>query len=125
MRFLADMGVDIRVVRWLRDGGHDAVHLRDEGLHRLPNGEIFQKAISEGRILLTFDLDFGEIAAASKGCPIQVIVFRLRNTRASHVIERLATVLAQSTVALARGAVLSVEESRHRIRYLPIGSTEP
>ena len=125
MRFLADMGVDIRVVRWLRDGGHDAVHLRDEGLHRLPNGEIFQKAISEGRIFLTLDLDFGEMAAASKGCPIQVIVFRLRNTRASHVIERLATVLAQSTVALVRGAVMSVEESRHRIRYLPIGATEP
>lgn len=124
MRFLADMGVDIRVVRWLRDDGHDAVHLRDEGLHRLPNGKIFEKAISEGRILLTFDLDFGEIAAASKGRPVQVIVFRLRNTRALHVIDRLATVLAQSTVILARGAVISVEESRHRIRYLPIGSLD-
>jgi len=43
MRFLADMGVDIRVVRWLREKGHDATHLRDEGLHRMPNGEIFNK----------------------------------------------------------------------------------
>ena len=124
MRFLADMGVDIRVVRWLRENGHDAVHLRDQGLHRLPNGEIFEKAISEGRIVLTFDLDFGEIAAASKGRPVQVIVLRLRNTRAPHVIDRLATVLAESAAALARGVVISVEESRHRIRYLPIGSRE-
>jgi predicted nuclease of predicted toxin-antitoxin system len=123
MRFLADMGVDIRVVRWLRDGGHDAVHLRDEGLHRLPNGDIFGKAISEGRIILTFDLDFGEIAAASKERPAQVIVFRLRNTRAAHVINRLAAVLAESIAVLGRGVVISVEESRHRIRYLPIGST--
>ena len=34
MRFLADMGVDIRVVQWLRQIGHDAKHLREEGLHR-------------------------------------------------------------------------------------------
>ena len=27
--------------------GHDATHLHDEGLHRMPNGEIFQKAITE------------------------------------------------------------------------------
>lgn len=44
MRFLADMGVSQQVVEWLRTKGHDAVHLRDEGLQRLPNGEIFQKA---------------------------------------------------------------------------------
>jgi len=36
-RFLADMGVSPMVVEWLRSNGHDAVHLRDERLHRLPN----------------------------------------------------------------------------------------
>jgi predicted nuclease of predicted toxin-antitoxin system len=41
MRFLADMGVSQQVIEWLRTTGHDAVHLRDEGLQRLPNGEIF------------------------------------------------------------------------------------
>ena len=51
MRFLADMGVSMRVVEWLRSSGHDAIHLRDEGLQRLPNGEIFQKAIRERRML--------------------------------------------------------------------------
>jgi predicted nuclease of predicted toxin-antitoxin system len=53
------MGVSMGVVRWLREHGHDAVHLRDEGLRRLPNGQIFNKAIDEDRIVLTFDLDFG------------------------------------------------------------------
>ena len=38
-----------------------------------------------------------------------------------HVIERLETVLAGSSDALARGAVVIVEEGRQRIRYLPIG----
>jgi len=31
MRFLADMGVSLRLVQWLREQGHDVVHLRDEG----------------------------------------------------------------------------------------------
>jgi len=35
MRFLGDMGVSRRVIEWLRAAGHDAVHLRDEGLKRL------------------------------------------------------------------------------------------
>ncbi|MGO8900950.1 MAG: DUF5615 family PIN-like protein [Isosphaeraceae bacterium] len=41
MRFLGDMGVSRRVIEWLRAAGHDAVHLRDEGLKRLSNGDIF------------------------------------------------------------------------------------
>ncbi|MBI5428445.1 MAG: DUF5615 family PIN-like protein [Nitrospinae bacterium] len=50
MRFLADMGVAQRVVEWLCSEGHDAVHLREEGLQRLPNGAIFEKAAREERI---------------------------------------------------------------------------
>ena len=123
MRFLADMGVDIRVVRWLRENGHDAKHLRDEGLHRIPNGEIFVKAIFENRVILTFDLDFGEIVALSQGQKASVILFRLHNTRTPHLIKRLATVLADAAEALEQGGVVVVEESRHRIRYLPLGTT--
>lgn len=120
LRFLADMGVDIRVVQWLRQKGHDAKHLRDEGLHRIPNGEIFVKSISENRIIITFDLDFGEIVAFSKGRKVSVILFRLHNTRTPHLINRLATVLEDTTEALEEGAVVVVEESRHRVRYLPL-----
>ncbi|MBI2508752.1 MAG: DUF5615 family PIN-like protein [Betaproteobacteria bacterium] len=47
MRFLVDMCVDVRVAEWLRSQGHDAVHLRDQGLQRLADGEIFRKAASE------------------------------------------------------------------------------
>ena len=122
MRFLADMGVSMRVVESLRSSGHDAIHLRDEGLQRLPNGEIFQKAIREERIVLTFDLGFGEIVAASAGRSVSVVLFRLRNTRAEFVIQRLKIMLEQSTEELAQGAVVLVEDGRHRVRRLPIGA---
>jgi predicted nuclease of predicted toxin-antitoxin system len=121
MRFLADMGVSIRVVEWLRNNGHDTKHLREEGLHRMPNGEIFAKAIHENRIIITFDLDFGEIVALSKGKKASVVLFRLHNTRTYHLIRRLSAVLKDTANALEEGAVVVVEESRHRVRYLPLG----
>ncbi|MCG6550813.1 MAG: DUF5615 family PIN-like protein [Candidatus Magnetominusculus sp. LBB02] len=119
MRFLADMGVSWRVVAWLREKGHDALHLRDEGLQRLPNGKIFEKASSEKRIVLTFDLDFGEIMALSNNRPMTVIIFRLHNTRSAHVIDRLNRVLEDSGDAIVHGAIIVVEELRHRVRRLP------
>jgi predicted nuclease of predicted toxin-antitoxin system len=119
MRFLADMGVAQRIVEGLRAQGHDVVHLRDEGLQRLPNGEIFEKAISEGRIVLTFDLDFGEIVALAGGRRTGVVLFRLHNTRTPHVIDRLRRVLSDSGQALEQGAIVVVEESRHRTRRWP------
>lgn len=120
MKFLADMGIAQRIVQWLRENGHDAVHLRDERLHRLPDDAIFEKAFREQRIILTFDLDFGEILACSGDKHISVILFRLLNTRTPHVIDRLKKVLEDTADALQEGAIVVVEESRHRIRRLPI-----
>jgi predicted nuclease of predicted toxin-antitoxin system len=118
MRFLADMGVAQRIVEWLRSEGHDTIHLREQGLQRLPNGEIFTKAAQEGRIILTFDLDFGELVALSGRDRVSIILFRLHNTRTPHVIDRLRKVLQDSGPALERGAIVVVEESRHRTRRL-------
>jgi predicted nuclease of predicted toxin-antitoxin system len=78
MRFLADMGVAIRVVEWLRDEGYDARHLREEELQRLPDDQIFRKAVAENRVVLTFDLDFGEIVASSGRQKVSVVLFPAR-----------------------------------------------
>jgi predicted nuclease of predicted toxin-antitoxin system len=66
MRFLADMGISMVTVNWLRELGHDAKHLTDEKLFRLSDDLILEKAKSEGRILLTCDLDFGYLLSVTK-----------------------------------------------------------
>jgi predicted nuclease of predicted toxin-antitoxin system len=84
-------------------------------------GEIFAKALSEQRCVITFDLDFGEIAAATGGRVGQVLVMRLRDTRWSHVVERLRAVLADLPGPFEEAMIVTVEESRYRIHRLPIG----
>jgi predicted nuclease of predicted toxin-antitoxin system len=121
MRFLADMGISQVVVAWLQAQGHEATHLRDEGLHRLENGEIVTKAFRESRVILTWDLDFTEILALSGRHQVSAVIFRLVNTRSAHVIERFARVLQESAQDLEDGAIISVEEARHRVRLLPLG----
>jgi predicted nuclease of predicted toxin-antitoxin system len=119
------MGVSFRVVEWLRSAGHDAVHLREQHLQRLPDPDVLAKAAVEGRILLTFDLDFGELLALRAGADVSVVVFRLRNTRPDHVIARLQTVLARSAPALMDGAIIVVDDGLHRVRKLPVGISSP
>ena len=48
MKFLADMGISPRVVSALRERGHGAVHLQEQGLGKLPDGDILAKARAEG-----------------------------------------------------------------------------
>jgi predicted nuclease of predicted toxin-antitoxin system len=103
MKFLADMGISPRTVNWLKAAGYDAVHLVDEPLERLPDDEILVKAREEGRILLTVDLDFGYLLAASKAILPSVILFRLGNESYEIINERLAEVLLRFESDLATG----------------------
>ena len=120
MRFLADAGIARRIVEWLRTESHDAAYLQELGLQRLPDRDVFAKASAEQRIVLTFDLDFGELVALSAPPAASVILFRLHDTSTPHVIERLEAVLKVSGPQLELGGiVVVVEETRHRVRAFP------
>ena len=120
MKFLADMGISPKTVGFLGDAGHDAVHLHEQGLDRLEDSEILKKARTEGRVILTHDLDFGELVAASKGRLPSVVVFRLRSMRPDRVNLFLARVIDEHKPALEQGAFISVSEGQIRVRTLPI-----
>ena len=77
------------------------------------------KALAERRIVLTFDLDFGDIlAAAHSGAP-SVVIFRLRNQTPAAVYPRLFQVIKGCAPELAMPIVI-VEEDGFRVRRLPI-----
>lgn len=123
MKFLADMGISPRSVAFLYRLGHDAVHLHDAGLDHLSDASILSKALDEGRVVLTHDLDFGDLVAASRARLPSVVTFRLRNMSADHVNRYLQLILADYQERLIAGAVLSVTEGQIRVRSLPIGDS--
>lgn len=120
MKLLADMGVSQTVVKALCQMGHDAKHLRDEGLQCLPDPLIVDKAKLEDRTILTFDLDFGDLMAASKADLPSVIIFRLKNTSPQFVLNRLQNILENRIEDLDMGSVIIVSDERYRVRRLPI-----
>ncbi len=124
MKFLADMGISISTAQVLREHGHQVVHLREEGLGRLPDAMILDKARNEECILLTFDLDFGDLLATSLQSLPSVIIFRLRNQTPSSVIPRLLETLLNCRARLSAGAIVIVEDFRYRLRLLPIDTEE-
>ena len=120
MKFLADMGVSPLTVKELKQLGYDAVHLSDLGLHTMADSEIMAKAKQESRIVLTFDLDFSDLLAASKDNLPSVIIFRLKTTVPSFVSSRLQTILSECANTLNDGAIIIVEDYRYRVRSLPL-----
>ena len=120
MKFLADMGISPKTVDFLRDLGHDALHLHDRGLDRLPDPAVLGEALDEQRVLLTHDLDFGELMAASGDNLPSVVIFRLRNMQPRHVNHYLHGIIAHHQGELEQGAIISVTEGQIRMRLLPL-----
>src|SRR5690606_24321051 len=89
----ADMGIARSVVAALRERGFDSTHLNDEGLDRLPDQAILEKARAEDRIILTHDLDFGDLLATGGHTSPSVITFRLSDMRGHRVLEHLNAAL--------------------------------
>ncbi|MBO3458920.1 DUF5615 family PIN-like protein [Aetokthonos hydrillicola Thurmond2011] len=120
MKFLADMGISLRTVAWLRNTGYDVVHLREQGLQRLSDEEILVKSRTEARILLTVDLDFAQLLAMSGEALPSVILFRLGNKNYQGINERLTQVLCECEQDLKTGVIISVTNETFRVRKLPI-----
>jgi predicted nuclease of predicted toxin-antitoxin system len=120
MRFLADMGVSMTTVRVLQEHGHEVIHLRTGGYGRLSDAEILDKAGREKCVVLTFDLDFGDLLASTIQSLPSVIIFRMRNQTPASVTPRLLETLSSCSQELSTGAIVIVEDTRYRLRRLPI-----
>lgn len=104
----------------MRSLGYDAIHLNEQKLARLPDPDILEKARSEMRILLTYDLYFSELVAASGARLPSVVVFRLRKMHPQNVNHYLLKIIRQHQTVLEQGVIISVTEIQNRVRTLPV-----
>lgn len=121
MQLLLDMGISRDLAGILTGLGFPTKHLDDEGLGRLADPQILHKARQEQRVLVTHDLDFADLAAASGERLPSVILLRLRNMRPESVLLHLQKILSHCQEALEQGAFVTATESLIRVRSLPIG----
>jgi predicted nuclease of predicted toxin-antitoxin system len=80
----------------------------------------FRRARQEGRVVLTFDLDFGQILALGVADSPSVVIFRLSDETSTSVNWKLEAVITERRAELEQGALILVEDGRYRMRPLPI-----
>jgi len=119
VKLLFDANLSPRVVRLLKEAGHDAIHVADIGLLTAADPEILQAATKEKRILLTADSDFGALLSlGSLASPSVLLLRSVDHLSPNEQAELIAANLPQIAEDLEKGAIVSHERS-------PAGSRAP
>jgi predicted nuclease of predicted toxin-antitoxin system len=77
-------------------------------------------ALANAHVVFTHDLDFGAVLALTHDTGPSVVQIRGLNVLPNHMGNILIAALRQHEADLATGAIAVVEESKCRVRILPI-----
>jgi len=120
MKILIDMNLSPSWVSVLKEAGHTAIHWSTIGTPNAPDREILGWAKAQGHVLFTHDLDIGAILAATSADAPSVIQIRTRDVTPDQAEDLLLGALKRFAKDLDRGALISIDEEKSRVRLFPL-----
>lgn len=120
LKLLADVHISPRTVAELQGLGYHISRMTEHLSPHVSDAEIIELARSERAVIVTQDLDFSARIAQSRLHQPSVVSLRVDNAKPYVISKILQTVLPLIEEDLAKGAIVSVEETQFRIRKLPI-----
>ncbi len=90
------------------------------GAVNAPDSAIMAYAREHDYVVLTHDLDFGAILAATQGDKPSVVQIRAENISPDVIGARVLAAIIQMADELNSGSLLTVDTQRTRIRVLPL-----
>jgi predicted nuclease of predicted toxin-antitoxin system len=120
MKLLIDMNLSPRWVDTLANAGVEATHWSLLGAHNALDSEIMSYAHANDYVVLTHDLDFSAILAATQGEKPSVVQIRAEEVSPEAIGSQVIIALRQMATELENGALLTVDLNRTRMRVLPL-----
>lgn len=118
-RFLADEGVDFRIVAALRGRGYQVQSVAEDS-PGIPDTEVLALAVERDAVLITEDKDFGEMVFQKRQFSPGVLLLRLQGVPAARKVELVTQAFAAHAVDLL-GCFSVITERALRIRPLEAG----
>lgn len=120
MKLLVDMNLSPRWISVLADAGIEAAHWSTLGADNAPDSQIMSYAHANDYVVLTHDLDFSAILAATHGEKPSVVQIRADDVSPDVIGKHVIIALRQMASELEEGALLTVDPNRTRLRVLPL-----
>ena len=124
MKLLVDMNLSPRWVGVLTASGVEAVHWSTVGAKNAPDAEIMAYAVVNDFVVMTHDLDFSAILAATHGEKPSVVQLRADDVSADVIGRQVLIALRQMEAELQEGALITIDSNRTRLRVLPLQRKE-
>jgi predicted nuclease of predicted toxin-antitoxin system len=123
MKLLVDMNLSPLWVEAVKaHGRRTALHWSEIGAHDALDTYIMAYAREHSCVVITCDLDFGAILAATNAQLPSVVQVRADDVRPSVIAASVLRALDQFEAEIRAGALLTVEPERARVRLLPFVS---
>ena len=108
--------------KYFAEKGIKSVHWSDIGKGNETDSIIFKYASDDDYVIFTHDLDFGVLLAQSSEKGPSVIQIRTKDTMPEVIGNLVVTVIEKHKQHLERGALITIDKLRFRIRILPLNS---